>query len=78
VDDLALLGKWSIKLHAHLEPNVAIPVDRDVATGPRLLCPHRVPDDTAALRYHAREFGGAGLASDDGERTPLSCWNWTA
>src|SRR5260370_42695542 len=36
-DPLAVLGKRSKKLHAHLEPNAAIPIDGDVATGLRLL-----------------------------------------
>ena len=60
-----------MKLHPHLEPNAAIPIDGDVATGLCLLRTHRVPDQATALRYQARELGRARLASDDGERDTI-------
>jgi hypothetical protein len=71
--DLAALGKRSQKLHSHLEPNAAIPLDRDVATYLRLLRTHDIPDQPATLRHHAREFGRARLASDhcEGNTTDL-------
>jgi hypothetical protein len=62
-----VLGKRSEKLNPHFEPNAAIPVDGDVATGLRLLCTHCVPDKATAFRYHARELGRTCLASDDSE-----------
>jgi hypothetical protein len=50
-NDLALLGKRSVKLHAHLETNAAIPIDGNVTTGVGLLRTHGVPDQSAALGY---------------------------
>lgn len=56
-----------MKLHAHLKVNAAIPIDSDVTTGLYLLRTHRIPNQAATLRYHARELGRACLASDDRE-----------
>ena len=66
-DDLALLGKRSIKLHPDFQANAAVPIDGDVATGSRLLRTHCVPDQPTALRHDARKLGRARLASDDSE-----------
>jgi hypothetical protein len=66
-DHLAVLRKRSEKLNPHFEPNAAIPIDGDVATGLRLLCAHCVPDEATAFRNHARELGRTCLASDDSE-----------
>jgi hypothetical protein len=66
-DDLALLGKQSIKLHPYFQTNAAVPIDSNVATGSRLLRPHCIPDQPTALRHDARKLGCAGLASDDCE-----------
>jgi hypothetical protein len=66
-DDLALLGKRSIKLHPDFQANAAVPIDGDVTTGSRLLSTHYVPDQPTALRHDARKLGCAGLASDDSE-----------
>ena len=69
--DLALLGKRSVNLHPHLEPNAAIPIDSDVATALRLLRTYCIPNQATALRYHARELGRLGLAPDDGEGSTI-------
>jgi hypothetical protein len=66
-DDLALLGKRSIKLHSDLQANAAVPIDRDVATGSRLLRTHCIPDQPTALRHDARKLGCTRLPSDDCE-----------
>ena len=66
-DDLALLGKRSIKLHPDFQANSAVPIDCDVATGSCLLRTHCVPDQPAALRHDTRKLGRACLASDDSE-----------
>lgn len=70
-NDVAVLGKRPMKLHPHLEPNAAIPIDSDVATCLCLLRTHDVPDQATALRYDASEIGRARLASDDGERDTI-------
>ena len=83
-DDLALLGKRSIKLHPDFQANAAVPIDGDVATGSRLLRTHCVPDQPTALRHDARKLRRAHLASDDSEGDnielfELDCWGrqWT-
>ena len=43
--NLALVGKRFLKLHPHLEPNAAIPINGDVATGSYLLPTHHIPDE---------------------------------
>ncbi len=70
-DDLALLGKRSIKFHSDFQTNSAVPIDGDVATGSRLLRTHCVPDQPTALRHDARKLGRARLASDDSERDTI-------
>jgi hypothetical protein len=63
-----LPSKRSKKLYTHLEPNGAIPIDSDVATGLCLLRADFVPDQTTTLWHDAREFGRFRLAADDSER----------
>jgi hypothetical protein len=63
-----LIDKRAMELHSNFESNAAIPIDGDVATGLCLLRAHGLPDHAAALRYHSRELGRIGLASNDGER----------
>ncbi len=69
--DSGALGEWSVKLNTYFEPNGAIPIDGDVATGLRLLCTHFVPYQATALRYYAGEFGRVCLASDDSDGDTL-------
>jgi hypothetical protein len=57
----------SIKLHPDFKVNAAVPIDGDVATGPRLLRTHCIPDQPTALGHDARKLGRAGLASDHSE-----------
>jgi hypothetical protein len=64
-DDLALLGKRSIKLHPDFQANTAVPIDGDVTTGACLLRTHYIPDQPTALRHDARKLGCARLPSDD-------------
>ena len=66
-DDLALLGKRSIKLHPDFQANAAVPIDCGVATGSSLLRTYCVPDQPTALRHDTRKLGRARLASDDSE-----------
>ena len=55
-DDLPLLGKRSIKFHPDFQTNAAVPIDGDVATSPRFLRTHCIPDQpsTAARGAKAR------------------------
>jgi hypothetical protein len=64
-DDLALLGKRSIKLHPDFQASVTVPIDCDVATGSCLLRTHCIPDQPAALRHDTRKLGRARLAAAD-------------
>ena|SRR5215469_1304476 len=66
-DNLPLLCKRSIKLHPDFEANAAVPIDGDVATGPRFLRTHCIPDQPTALRHEARKLGRARLPLDDSE-----------
>ncbi len=60
--------KRTEQLDADLEPDAAVPVERDVTAGRGLLRLHRLPDDPAALRHEPRQIALARLALDHGQR----------
>ena len=63
-----LLSERPQQLDPDFQPNTPIPIDGDVAPAPRILSPHRVPNQAAALRYYPRQLRRARRASNDSER----------
>ncbi|SPE18291.1 exported hypothetical protein [Candidatus Sulfotelmatomonas gaucii] len=64
-NDWSTLDKGPQKLHSDFKPDAPIPIDSDVASRPRLLRTHFVPDEATALWHHTRKLGRARLALDD-------------
>jgi hypothetical protein len=57
-----------VQLDADLEPDAAVPVERDVTARLDALRSHRFPDQAAALGHEAGELRLARLAADHRER----------
>src|SRR4051812_10858204 len=63
-DDVTLFREGSVELDADLQPDAAVPINRDVASALRMLRADRIPHETAALGHDARQLGWTDLPAN--------------
>src|SRR5437016_1753738 len=64
-NDLPVISEGPEQLDPDLQPNTCVPINGHLASAPRVLSPHRIPNETAAIGYYARQLRRTCRTSND-------------